>query len=49
MNGTLSDLGVVTYGVPQRSILGLLLFLICVGLNDIKSEVDSDCFLYADD
>ena len=35
------------YGVPQGSILGPFLFLLCV--NDMKQAVDQDLFLYADD
>ena len=34
-------------GVPQRSILRPLLFLLCV--NDMKQAVNCDLFLYADD
>ena len=36
------------YGVPQGSILGLLLFLLCV--NDLPQSLsDADSYLYADD
>ena len=37
----------VKAGVPQRSVLGTLLFLIYI--NDIQQNIDSDCFLFADD
>ena len=37
----------INCGVPQGSILGLLLFLLYV--NDMKQAVDCDLFLYADD
>ena len=37
----------VLSGVPQDSVLGPLLFLICI--NDILHHVDSTCCLYADD
>ena len=37
----------ITCGVPQSSILGRLLFLIC--MNDMPQAVKSNLFLYADD
>ena len=42
-----SDPSNITCGVPQGSILGPLLFLICV--NDMAQAVKSNLFLYADD
>ena len=41
------DLGNLSSGVPQGSILGPLLFLLYV--NDIPQAVKCDLFLYADD
>ena len=43
----LSDFGEISCGVPQRSILGPLLFLIYV--NDMPQAVTSTVLLYADD
>ena len=42
-----SDPSNITCGVPQGSILGLLIFLIYV--NDMPQAVKSNLFLYADD
>lgn len=47
INGVHSSPQHVTYGVPQGSILGPLLFLIYV--NDMSTSVSCDLFLYADD
>ena len=47
INNTFSDTGVVPCGVPQRSILGPLLFLIYV--NDMEAAVSCQLILYADD
>lgn len=48
MNGTYSDLAVITHGVPQGSVLGPVLFLLFI--NDVTNIIDpSAIFLYADD
>ena len=39
----------VLSGVPQGSVLGPLLFLIYIYINDIVQELSSICHLYADD
>ena len=43
----LSSLGNLTCGVPQGSILGLLIFILYV--NDMSNSVDCELLLYADD
>lgn len=49
LENVMSNPGLVNCGVPQRSILGPLLFLIYV--NDMASRIDPECtfILYADD
>ena len=49
INGTLSGVKEMRWGVPQGSILGPLLFLLYV--NDFKAAISPTCnlFLYADD
>ncbi len=44
---TLSNIGDLTCGVPQGSILGPLLFLLYV--NDMPQAISYDLMLYADD
>ena len=47
IEGSSSSWKEVKTGVPQGSVLGPLLFLIYI--NDIQHDIDSDCFLFADD
>ena len=47
IEGSSSSWKEVKAGVPQGSVLGPLLFLIYI--NDIQQNIDSDCFIFADD
>jgi hypothetical protein len=47
LNGTYSDTNCITYGVPQGSILGPLLFNLYI--NDIHQCIKDDVILFADD
>ena len=42
-----SDMATVEFGVPEGSILGLVIFNLYVA--DLKSELHCDCHQYADD
>ena len=47
VNGTKSDWGKVTSGIPQGSILGPVLFIIYI--NDLPDIIHSTVLLFADD
>ena len=47
LNGTESHIGCLYTGVPHRSLLGLIQFLIYI--NDISDHTDGGCRLLADD
>jgi hypothetical protein len=47
LNGTESHIGCLYAGVPHRSLLGLIQFLIYI--NDISDHTDGGCRLFADD
>ena len=47
LNGQISDWRDVLSGIPQRSVLGPLLFLICI--NDVDESVGCKILKFADD
>ena len=47
MNGEFSEPAGVMSGIPQRSVLGAILFVIYI--NDLPEEVNSSALLFADD
>ena len=46
-NGILSTKSAAKSGIPQRSILGPLLFIICV--TDLPRHIKNHCMMFADD
>ena len=47
MSGVRSHFATIKAGVPQGSVLGPILFLVCI--NDLIEVVKSNMFLFADD
>ena len=47
LDGKCSGWKIVTSGVPQGSVLGPILFIICV--NDISDSLQNFCKIFADD
>ena len=47
VNGEESDTSTVISGIPQGSVLGPILFVLCI--NDLQDAVNSEIYLYADD
>ena len=47
IDGRRSDMATVEFGVPQGSILGPVIFNLYVA--DLQSELQCDCYQYADD
>ena len=47
IDGQASEWSNIEAGVPQGLVLGPLLFLVYI--NDITTDLETDCFLYADD
>ena len=47
LNGQISTWELVKSGVPQRSVLGPLMFLICI--NDLPDNIQSTCKIFVDD
>ena len=48
LDNVFSEIGTLQYGVPQGSILGPLIFLLCV--NDLPQSLsDTGSYLHADD
>jgi hypothetical protein len=47
INGETSNRKEVTSGIPQGSVLGLLLFVFYI--NDLPAVVESEAYLFADD